>query len=151
MQQVGAPAALYDHPVNPFVAGFVGTMNLLPGLVRERDGKTLTLEIEGVGNVQWPLSNKAGAVPDSPRLLLSFRPHAVTMQAEDGAGDAAFVWVPGTVESREFLGESTRYRLRVGSHALAVDQPHHAGAPGYDAGTSVRVGLQASQVQLFPN
>jgi iron(III) transport system ATP-binding protein len=36
VQQVGAPATLYDYPVNAFVAGFVGTMNLLPGRVRAR-------------------------------------------------------------------------------------------------------------------
>jgi iron(III) transport system ATP-binding protein len=35
VQQVGAPAmALYDYPVNAFVAGFVGTMNLLPARVQ---------------------------------------------------------------------------------------------------------------------
>jgi iron(III) transport system ATP-binding protein len=149
VQQVGAPATLYDHPVNPFVAGFVGTMNLLPGQVRARDAQTLTLEIEGVGNVQWPLSPEADAVPDTAQLLLSFRPHALTMQPAHDVGDTAHVWVPGTVEAREFLGEFTRYRVRVGAHALAVDQAHYAGAPGHGAGTAVRLGLQASQVRLF--
>ncbi len=35
VQQVGTPATLYDEPANPFVAEFVGTMNLLPdGAIR---------------------------------------------------------------------------------------------------------------------
>ncbi|NLD54984.1 MAG: ABC transporter ATP-binding protein, partial [Burkholderiaceae bacterium] len=31
LQQTGTPAELYDYPVNRFVAGFVGTMNMLDG------------------------------------------------------------------------------------------------------------------------
>jgi putative spermidine/putrescine transport system ATP-binding protein len=31
IEQVGTPADVYEHPVTPFVAGFVGTSNLLTG------------------------------------------------------------------------------------------------------------------------
>jgi len=31
VEQVGSPADVYEHPVTPFVAGFVGTSNLLKG------------------------------------------------------------------------------------------------------------------------
>ena len=36
VQQVGSPSYLYDHPVNLFVAGFIGSpsMNFLPGTLR---------------------------------------------------------------------------------------------------------------------
>jgi multiple sugar transport system ATP-binding protein len=45
VQQVGSPSYLYDHPVNLFVAGFIGSpsMNFLPGTLR------------GGGVVQTPL------------------------------------------------------------------------------------------------
>lgn len=40
VQQVAPPAELYAHPANPFVAGFVGRVNLLEGRVVEvRDGR----------------------------------------------------------------------------------------------------------------
>jgi multiple sugar transport system ATP-binding protein len=44
LQQVGPPSALYSHPVNLFVAGFIGSpsMNFLPG---EIDGDSLKLPI----------------------------------------------------------------------------------------------------------
>jgi multiple sugar transport system ATP-binding protein len=47
LQQVGAPADLYGHPDNLFVAGFIGSpsMNFLPG---ELDGDTLKLPIGDV-------------------------------------------------------------------------------------------------------
>ena len=40
IQQIDAPKALYDRPVNMFVAGFIGSpqMNFLPGTVVEEDG-----------------------------------------------------------------------------------------------------------------
>jgi multiple sugar transport system ATP-binding protein len=40
LQQVDSPAVLYDHPVNLFVAGFIGSpaMNMFEGAVEETDG-----------------------------------------------------------------------------------------------------------------
>ena len=78
VQQVGTPIELFDDPVNPFVAQFVGTMNLLPGRVRERRGDALTLAVDGVGDLDLPL--RAGA-PPGETLMLSFRPHSLRMDA----------------------------------------------------------------------
>ena len=43
IEQVGAPADVYEHPANEFVAGFVGVSNIV-----ERDGKRLTIRPEKV-------------------------------------------------------------------------------------------------------
>ena len=43
IEQVGAPADVYEHPENDFVAGFVGVSNVL-----ERDGKRFTVRPEKV-------------------------------------------------------------------------------------------------------
>ncbi len=43
IEQVGPPAEIYERPQNPFVAGFVGTSNLL-----ERDGRRFTVRPEKV-------------------------------------------------------------------------------------------------------
>ena len=147
VQQVGAPSTLYDDPVNAFVAGFVGTMNLLPGRVRERGGSRVTLDVDGVGDLQFPLEADA---PQGERLTLSFRPHSLRVEVVDTVRDARYVWMPGTVETSEFLGEFTRYRVRVGSQSLTVDQPHHAGLSKFPAGGAVSLGLEPSQVRLLP-
>ena len=146
VQQVGAPGTLYDYPVNTFVAGFVGTMNLLPGRVRSRRADALTLEIDGVGDLHFPL---LAETPEAERLTVSFRPHSLRVEVSDAAPDARFVWMPGTVEASEFLGEFTRYRVRVGAHSLAVDHPHHAGLSKFPVGGAVSLGLEPSQVRLF--
>ena len=58
VQQVGKPMELYDHPVNQFVAGFIGSpqMNFFDvtvenGIVRFRDGNTLTLSAGTAGKL----------------------------------------------------------------------------------------------------
>ena len=43
VEQVGAPADVYEHPANEFVAGFVGVSNIV-----ERDGRRLTIRPEKV-------------------------------------------------------------------------------------------------------
>jgi putative spermidine/putrescine transport system ATP-binding protein len=43
IEQVGAPADVYEHPQNEFVAGFVGVSNVI-----ERDGRTLTVRPEKI-------------------------------------------------------------------------------------------------------
>jgi putative spermidine/putrescine transport system ATP-binding protein len=43
IEQVGAPAEVYEHPATEFVAGFVGTSNVL-----ERDGRRFTVRPEKV-------------------------------------------------------------------------------------------------------
>ncbi|MEO5734928.1 MAG: ABC transporter ATP-binding protein [Rubrivivax sp.] len=155
VQQVGAPADLYDTPVNPFVAGFVGTMNLLPGRVVARDGRMMTLDVAGFGALRLPLGADASEAPnaldapDGARLMLSFRPHALRIEAADAQRDERLVWISGRVEASEFMGESTRYRVRVGEYELAVDHPHHAGQSKLPVGASVILGLEPSQVRLF--
>ena len=146
VQQVGSPAALYDEPVNAFVANFVGTMNLLPGRVLARAGSGVSLLVDGVGELPFPLT--AGA-PAGDRLTLSFRPQALRIEAADAAHDARCLRMQGTVEAGEFLGECTRYRVRVGTQSLTVDQAHPAAAGKFAAGASVSLALEPSQVRLL--
>ena len=146
VQQVGTPATLYDHPVNTFVAGFVGTMNLLPARVRTRRGDSLTVDVDGVGELQLPTT---GEVPKGDQLMISFRPHSLRVDDAHASRDGSWIWLPGAVETSEFLGEFTRYRVRVGPHSLAVDQAHHVGLRQLVAGASVSLGLDTSQARLL--
>ncbi|MCA0175137.1 MAG: ABC transporter ATP-binding protein [Proteobacteria bacterium] len=146
VQQVGAPATLYDYPVNTFVANFVGTMNLLNGRVRGRSGHSLAVELDGVGDVTFALPAEP---PLGERVVVSFRPHTLRIEVADAARDARYIWMPGTVEASEFLGEFTRYRIRVGAQNLAVDQPHYAGLTKFAVGAAVMLGLEPTQVRLL--
>ncbi len=153
VQQVGTPTALYDQPVNSFVAGFVGTMNLLPATVHSRAAGVLALEVGGVGAMQLPDDTSA---PVGTPLLLSFRPHALQLQvqqsrvqAPEGERATPPLRMNGTVEAREFLGVATRYRVRVATHSLTADVAHHSGAVLLPLGTPVNLFLMLSEVRLL--
>lgn len=146
IQQVGSPSNLFDFPCNRFVANFVGTMNVLEGKVKERSSQSITLAVEGVGDLTLPLLSEA---PSSPRIAASFRPHTVQLESAGGLGDARFIWLPGIVESSEFLGESTRYEVRIGEQRITADQSHYAGLSRYSPGAPVSIGLEPTQIQLL--
>lgn len=146
LQQVGSAAGLYDYPQNRFVAGFVGTANLLEGTVAALDGETLTFNAQGLGRLTLP-------APVEPPVLgpaaLAFRPHQVHIAVRDEQGDASRVWLDGQVESAEFLGEFSRYRVRVGEVALISDQPHYAGIVMFEPGSHVRLGIEPTQLRYL--
>jgi multiple sugar transport system ATP-binding protein len=55
VEQTDSPLALYDHPTNQFVAGFIGSpsMNFLPGVLRHSGG-TASVELAGGLRLQAP-------------------------------------------------------------------------------------------------
>ena len=162
LQQVGTPMALYDEPVNTFVAAFVGTMNLLPVTVVEADAAGITVAL--AADTLGPPAEQArlrlpalGALPvgtaTGAPVQLGCRPHTLRVQAPDATRDPACGWLPGVVEASEFLGEFTRYRVRAGDQApvtLWADQPHHAGQVRLPSGAAVAVGLDPAQARLLP-
>ncbi|MEU4919883.1 ABC transporter ATP-binding protein [Streptomyces parvus] len=103
LEQCAAPSELYDRPATPFVAEFVGTMNRLPGTVR--DGGVVEL----FGR-RLPIHGERPAVGAEVDVLL--RPEGLAVgAADDGAG------TPATVRVATFLGPTTRLHLTTDSGA----------------------------------
>jgi len=102
IEQVGTPADVYEHPATEFVAGFVGTSNILRGAAAER------------------LLGRPGAYALRPEKIVLREPGAATP-----ANHRAF---PGRIVHAVYLGLSTRYlvALEGGITLSAVEQ--NAGA-----------------------
>lgn len=47
VEQIGTPREIYDEPASLFVAGFIGSANLLPGTVDRADGDGWTVALTG--------------------------------------------------------------------------------------------------------
>jgi iron(III) transport system ATP-binding protein len=146
VQQLGTPAALFDYPANPFVANFVGTTNLLSGEIDHVSGDTLRFRAPGIGDITLPKHPSAQA----GRMAISFRPHTIKMIVGDAVHDGAYIWLNGAVEHSEFLGEFTRYRVRVGEAIITADQAHFCGMAQFADSASVRLGIDASQIRYLP-
>ncbi|MGP3975522.1 ABC transporter ATP-binding protein [Streptomyces sp. 8N114] len=105
LEQCAPPNELYERPATPFVAEFVGTMNRLPGVVR--DGGT----VEVLGR-RLPVHGACPAAGREVDVLL--RPEGLKVGVgEEGPGEAA------TVRVATFLGGFTRLLLATDSGAEA--------------------------------
>jgi iron(III) transport system ATP-binding protein len=135
LQQIGRPRELFDTPSNRFVAEFVGSTNLIAGRYDAVRGVFIT---QGLGDI--PLA--AGAEGNA----LSIRPHALTIAAERSAHG---LWFDGEVQESEFLGEFTRYQLRVGQALLTADAPHLSATPIYARGDHVQIAIDPAEVRVL--
>jgi multiple sugar transport system ATP-binding protein len=74
LQQVGSPAELYDHPVNLFVAGFIGSpaMNFMPATL---DGDTARLPMVDV-RLTGAARERASAAQSGQSVVAGIRPES---------------------------------------------------------------------------
>jgi len=101
VQQIAPPLELYNHPVNRFVAGFIGTpgMNILDGRP-DRSGAAPRFIEHGEGGLAVPLGHFPSAANSA--VALGIRPEHLLLT--DGSDPLGF---PATVEVVETLGNQT--------------------------------------------
>jgi len=117
LQQVGAPAELYDEPRNLFVAGFIGSpaMNFMPG---ELSGRRLRLPIGEVEVPDGVRDRSDGAVIAGLRPE-SFEDAAIVSESLKGHRGVVFEAEIDLVES---LGSDLYAYFRVESGGIESDQ-----------------------------
>jgi putative spermidine/putrescine transport system ATP-binding protein len=122
IEQVGAPADVYEHPVNEFVAGFVGVSNIV-----ERDGTRFTIRPEkvhilGDADASTGLRVERGQIRDVAYIGAVTR-YLVDL---DAGGEIQVVRQNLEMSSQEALEQRGR-RVRVawrGEHAYAIPESH---------------------------
>ena len=143
IQQVGTPMELFDHPVNRFVAQFVGSVNLFAGTYRS-EGNVLRFASSSLGEVALP----EGVRPPAGDYNLAFRPHAARLRTDAGSIDPGSLALAGAVEGAEFLGEFLRYEIRVAGASVTVDVPHARGHAPLPPGTPVSLAVPAEELRF---
>jgi ABC-type Fe3+/spermidine/putrescine transport system ATPase subunit len=104
--QWGTPDQIYYRPRTPFVADFVGSVNLFEGT--KADG---TVRVGG-------------------DQLLSVRPESLKLVPSGTSAPAGLVALPAEVVRRTFLGHLMRYTVRAEGREWLVDEPDPgAGSP----------------------
>jgi len=98
IEQVGSPADVYERPATPFVAGFVGTSNLLTGAVAEA------------------IVGAAGTFTVRPEKIRLADPDAAVAADESSA--------LGRIRTVVYLGPDTRYvvTLDAGAELVVTEQ-----------------------------
>ena len=119
LQQVGSPMELYNHPVNLFVAGFIGSpaMNFMPATV---EGDTLKLPIADVrlpDEVRGKVSEHGGR-----QLLAGIRPENFEDAALVGEARSKGTVFKANIEVLESLGSELYAHFTVASDAQIESQ-----------------------------
>ena len=124
IEQVGPPADVYEHPVNEFVAGFVGVSNIV-----ERDGQRFTIRPEKVRILDDAESANGMHVEEGRVDDVSYIGMVTRYVVElDRGGELQVVRQNLEMSSQEALEQRGR-RVRVGwhgEHAYAIPDSHEA-------------------------
>lgn len=123
IQQIATPDELYFHPVNTFVAKFVGQANLF-----ETDGKILGQ------NVKLPIRGNNG------KATVMIRPENFVFSS-DG--------IPGKVILKEELGLISRYQVQIGEKTIIMDKLNSIGTPDAKIGEIVKISFNPDSIQLL--
>jgi len=98
IEQVGTPSEIYERPASKFVAGFVGTSNLISG----QTAKRIT------GSEQ----------------MFSVRPEKIHLDSANGRPEKDMISVDGVIRDVVYLGLFTRYLVEIegGADLVVVEQ-----------------------------
>jgi putative spermidine/putrescine transport system ATP-binding protein len=127
VEQVATPTEIYDRPASLFVNRFVGTTNVLAGVVVAPGGETTAVRMADGTVLRAP----AADLPAGAAVLLSVRPEHLALErdARDGA-------IPVVVKVAMPLGPVVIYEMETADGtALKVSTPRAGGPPLLEPGT----------------
>ncbi|UZI26635.1 ABC transporter ATP-binding protein [Streptomyces sp. VB1] len=132
VEQLGAPADLYENPRTTFVANFLGTSNLIEGEVVSAGGDLVVAA--GGGKLTLPRARCSAPTTSGGRLLLGIRPEKISLAHADDADSIAAGRnrVTGRVVDSSFIGVSTQY---------VVESPAGKALQVYEQNVDRRAGL----------
>ncbi|MFD4901277.1 ABC transporter ATP-binding protein [Streptomyces sp. NPDC058411] len=109
VEQLGAPADLYENPRTTFVANFLGTSNLIEGEIVSTG--TDVVVSAGGGKLRLPGGRCPSPAESGGKLLVGVRPEKISLAHTDDAGAIpdGRNRVTGRITDSSFIGVSTQY------------------------------------------
>ncbi|MBS1890573.1 MAG: ABC transporter ATP-binding protein [Actinobacteria bacterium] len=141
IEQCGTPEDVYEEPIKPFVAGFIGISNLIKGRIEAGGVKLSSGEFV---EAEVPADGKVGEA-----VHLSVRPEKIWLN-EVRSG---MVGVKGTVVERVYLGTTTQVLvdLGAGSRVVALTRNAHLASSDsrWEIGQRVDVAWEKSHALIL--
>ncbi|MFD1880899.1 ABC transporter ATP-binding protein [Paracoccus pacificus] len=130
IEQIGSPFDIYDHPVSPYAAEFMGPCNRLTGIFARGQIET------PIGKFQANLN-----LPDGALAVACIRPQALTIES---AGDG----IAARILAKSFLGESEQIDISVHPLAQPLRVHSHQRIP-MAVGQQVSLHLNHAEIHVF--
>ncbi|MBN1808278.1 MAG: ABC transporter ATP-binding protein [Planctomycetes bacterium] len=139
LEQTGAPREIYFRPINRFVAGFVGEMNIIQGKVKDVEGASVLFDT--------PLGTLAvsteGVLRQGQILDLVFRPEDVQLSYKKG--------VSGKVVYSAFEGFQEEVSVEVDGAGVLKAFVKGKTSPMAQEGDEIKVAVEEGRIRVFPH
>ena len=139
VEQLGTPREIYEQPASRFVAGFIGTSNILGGRVDRLVDGSAVLELGNEQRAVVPVLETAGSQDE---VEFTVRPEKIELSVERPNAECA---IRGTVADVAYLGTSTSYTVAtdVGSEIVVFRQNAVSAESPAELGDNVWLSWQA--------
>jgi spermidine/putrescine transport system ATP-binding protein len=137
VEQMGPPEEVYEHPATEFVAGFLGASNLLSGEIKERQGNSVSVLVEGGTTATVPGFRAEGS---NGRVKLGVRPEKIHLQKLDSVPSEGTNSVEGLLVMATFIGVGHQYEIEgPGGKPLRVYAQNVGDERAFATGEKVRL------------
>jgi len=145
IEQIGSPLEVYENPANRFVAGFVGTTNLLKGKIvsASPDGGLGAVEVAGD-----KLVCPTGRAKRGDTVLVSIRPESWFISLDEPRNGSEKNLLRSTVEKVIYLGGRREIWLRFGDNQIRT---HGYRLPSVEPGQLLYLSAAPEAIRLVAN
>jgi len=147
VQQIGTPQEVFDHPINLFVAGFIGMpqMNMFDGELILKDGKyAVRVDDAEIVLSEDKRQNLANRNTKPQKVIVGARPEHITLDEKEGS------MIEGVVDVTEMMGSSVHLHVNVGGKDCIIIVPRlELDTGGMAIGTKVRFTFAPNAVHVF--
>jgi spermidine/putrescine transport system ATP-binding protein len=137
IEQLASPREIYEHPASRFVAGFIGTSNLLTGTAARVSDAHAVIEVSADERIVVPVRELRVAPGDT--LEVTIRPEKIELTSERPPAGACAL--RGTVSEVVYLGTSTNFSVATTTGAEIVVFQQNSASAGDGAGRGDRIWL----------
>jgi putative spermidine/putrescine transport system ATP-binding protein len=141
IEQIGSPEELYEKPDSAFVANFIGESNLFEGCIERIDGELARCTGADFScQIQTPEGASAGQ-----KLRVVIRPEKIFFIPESGSVNG----LTGRIEEVIYVGEMTKYTVKIGGHKIQVKRQNRWGERRYEVGDSASLAWNPQDVRVL--
>jgi spermidine/putrescine transport system ATP-binding protein len=142
--QVGTPRQIYNHPIERFVADFIGSTNFLSTEVVSAVGRQARLKLSSGKEISVELPD--GMVPNGSLTAVVRPEYSVLHAKSDEDGD-----LQGVLENIVYFGTDTHYHIRLSDETLFVTrrQNQREDTETFRVGQAVSVAFKPNSLQVL--
>jgi len=141
--QIGSPEEVYQRPVTPYVASFMGAENIID-CNADNEAGAIVLRVPQIPQAAVRMGGQHPANAPTGRVQVHFRSEMASLGPANGESDDC-LRIPGTIAQASYLGGTYRCEIKTDCGQFFIDHPHTA-----HAGDAATVHIPVSALHVFP-